>query len=403
MKTTLSTLILLLIATCSFGQIKFERGYFIDNYNHKTECLIKNEDWKDNPDEFEFRLENSDIPEKKDIVSVKEFGIPGFLKFIRANVKIDRSSNDIDKLTDEKNPVWFQEQLFLKVLVEGKASLYSYEEGTLKRFFYSVSDTSVNQLIFKRYLVDNLNVANNNKFRQQLLSEVRCANTNLSSVEKIRYNQKDLEKYFLDCGKCSGDSVLVNTATINKPQRDYFNLKITPGLNVSNISLSGSSNSVGLDYNNTISFRLGIESEYVLPFNMNKWGIIIEPAFQYYNSEKIRNNEVETAKFRSIEFPIGIRHYFFLDRGIKGFLDGFYISSFSLNFNSKISYNQSTILDTAPRNSFAFGGGFEYKRISAEIRYYTGRELSDYINWSAKYNRVSVIFGYKLMKTKHRF
>ena len=30
----------------SYSQIKFEKGYFINNYNDKTDCLIKNIDWK---------------------------------------------------------------------------------------------------------------------------------------------------------------------------------------------------------------------------------------------------------------------------------------------------------------------------------------------------------------------
>ena len=44
-----------------FAQISFEKGYFINNANQKTNCLIKNQDWKDNPTEFEYKLdENSE-------------------------------------------------------------------------------------------------------------------------------------------------------------------------------------------------------------------------------------------------------------------------------------------------------------------------------------------------------
>jgi len=401
MKPTLFSIFLLLISTSSFGQIKYEKGYFIDNDNRKTECLIKNEDWKDNPVEFKYMLENSGILEKGNIVSVKEFCIYGFSKFIRANVKIDRSSNDIDKLEYGAAPFWSQEQLFLKALVEGKASLYSYDDDTLNRFFYSVADTSINQLIYKKYLVDNMNVAKNNTFQQQLLVDVRCANTNISSLENIMYTRKDLEEYFLSYSKCSGDSIML--VYNNKVKRDLFNLIITAGFNVSTMSLSNALNNTGdVDFNTNISFRLGVESELILPFYMNKWGIIIEPTFQYYISEKIHNNEKVTVQYRAIEFPIGVRYYFFFNEDIKGFLNGFYISNFSLNFNSKIIYNHLTTLDISPRTSFAFGGGLVYKRISAEIRYYPNRELSDYVNWSIKHNMVSLIFGYNLMKTRHK-
>lgn len=152
MKTKILSLILLLISINSFAQISFEKGYFIDENNQKTECLIKNVDWKDNPSKFTYKREDSSIPEKGDISSVKEFGIYGFSKYIRENVKIDRSSNDYKKLTYEKDPILKQELLFLKVIIEGKSSLYYYEDRDIMRFFYSVTDTSINQLIHKRYL-----------------------------------------------------------------------------------------------------------------------------------------------------------------------------------------------------------------------------------------------------------
>ena len=54
MKTNLVALIFLLIAKCSFGQIRYENGYYIDNNNRRTECLIKNVDWGNNPKGFIF-------------------------------------------------------------------------------------------------------------------------------------------------------------------------------------------------------------------------------------------------------------------------------------------------------------------------------------------------------------
>jgi len=400
MKSSLLSIFLLFVAASSFGQIRYEKGYYIDNDNRKTECLIRNDDWDNNPSEFKFKLENSDIIERGTIVSVKEFCIYGFSKYIRADVKIDRSSNDLDKLTFGSGPIWSSETLFLKALVEGKASLYSFNEGTLNRFFYSVTDTSVNQLIFKKYLTDNLNVAQNNTYKQQLVNDVRCVDARPGSTENIMYTRNALEKYFLNYNRSSGDTIIVKKS--NKIKRDLFNLKIASGLNLSAISIRCADNSKNLSFNNNLSFRLGVESEFILPFNMNKWSIVIEPTYQYFTAEKAHDNDISSVNLRSVEFPIGIRCYFFLDKGIKGYLNGFYISNFSLNFKSNIVYNHSNTLDIAPRNSFAFGGGIEYKRISAEIRYYTNRQLSDYMNWTINYNRFSFIIGYKLMKTKQQ-
>ena len=46
----------LLAFTASFSQITYQPGYFINNSGSKTECLIKNVAWKDNPVEFDYKL-----------------------------------------------------------------------------------------------------------------------------------------------------------------------------------------------------------------------------------------------------------------------------------------------------------------------------------------------------------
>lgn len=407
MKTNLFSFILFLVAACSYGQIIYEKGYFIDNDNRRTECLIKNYDWKNSPDEILFMREESGISEKENIASVKEFGIYGYSKYIRANINIDRSSDDIDRLTKEKNPIWFKEQLFLKVIVEGKASLYYYEDDNLRRFFYSVVDTSINQLVYKKYLavetVDfgdfETGIGYNNWFRQQLWNDVRCANTNWNSMENVDYTLKDLEKYFTNYSKCLGDSIVEYSN--NKTKRDFFNIRITPGFNISSVAVSYALNDTrDIAFKSNLGFRVGIESEFILPYNKNKWGVLFEPTFQYFNSEKIHNTERAVINYKSLEFPFGIRHYFFLNDALKIFLNGFYISSTCADFNSEVKIDKYTVLDIVPRGSFAFGGGVENKRLSAEIRYYTNRELfSDYIYWTTNYNRFSFIIGYKLINT----
>jgi hypothetical protein len=403
MKSILFLFILLLFAACSFSQISYEKGYFITNDNRKTDCLIKNDDWKNNPTEFLFKAANSDMTEKAAIASIKEFGIYNFSKYIRAKVKIDRSSDDINSLTDNALPAWSDEELFLKVLFNGKASLYYYRDDHSERFFYSISDTSINQLIYRKYLDDQKHIVISSRFRQQLWLDVKCSKTSVSDIEKLNYSNKDLENYFISFNKCMGDSS-VDSRT--KSQRDWFNLKIAPGINFSSINLSNSAIDY-IDFNseNKVGLRIGIESEFILPFNKNKWGLLIEPSFQYLKAEMESYSWIASINYFSIEFPLGLRYYLFLNNNSKIFINGIFIPKYSLNFNSEIDlyldqYNSRTI-DIVNRSSFAFGGGFEYKRASAEIRYYANRELlGEYQNWFSKYTRLSVILGYKIFKKK---
>lgn len=62
-------LLLLLALKFSFvvnAQINFEKGYFISNDNEKIECLIKSIDWKNNPTEFKYKLNEKQTCQKID-------------------------------------------------------------------------------------------------------------------------------------------------------------------------------------------------------------------------------------------------------------------------------------------------------------------------------------------------
>ncbi|WP_273567563.1 hypothetical protein [Maribacter halichondriae] len=127
-KLYLFVFVLLLSFNCH-SQISFEKGYFIDNLDEKTECLIRNVGWKNNPTEFEYKLSENGETSKKIMHYVREVGVYNKAKYGRYNVEIDRSSKILSNLSSDRNPNFEEEQLLLKVLVEGSASLFMYEDG----------------------------------------------------------------------------------------------------------------------------------------------------------------------------------------------------------------------------------------------------------------------------------
>ena len=403
MRNKIIFLILFFNTTTSYGQINFERGYLIDNQNRKIECLIKNIDWARNPKEFEYKLNEKDSPLKGNLITVKEFGVYNFSKYLRVDTKIDYSPELLSKLSRTKDPVWHQEQVFLKVLVEGKASLYYFRGKEFTRLFYSISDSNFQQLVFKQYMVGNHYVGTNFGFRQQLVNDVRCANTSISSIESINYSQKELERYFMQYNECAGDSSVVFNPNKNK---NIFNLRVTPGINYSSLSIVNPADDYhykDADFGNKINFRLGMEAEYILPFNKNKWGIIFEPTFQYFNSQKLISIGVATIKYKTIEFSIGIRHYFFIGEKTKIFLNGFLNTIASIDFNSKIKYPNSVLtLEMQNIPNISLGGGIDYKRISTEIRYYTNKKILNMTAFVTDFQKISFIIGYKFLKTKQK-
>ncbi|MCG2431601.1 PorT family protein [Aequorivita xiaoshiensis] len=394
MKKQLLFLLITVLSFNCYSQISFEKGYYIDNSNQKTNCLIKNIDWKNNPTEFEYKLSENSESKKASIKLIKEFGIDNVSKYIRSNVNIDRSSEKFNQLSNHRKPIFKEEELFLKVLVEGKANLYLFEDGNLIRYFYNTEDTVIEQLVFKSYKTSNYKIGKNNSFKNQLWNNLKCPDFKISKVENLDYQKNDLIKFFVEYNECNGEKSIIYE---KKQKKDLFNLSIRPGFNSSSLSIQNSvSSSRDTDFDNEIGFRFGIEAEFIMPFNANKWSLIIEPTYQYFKSEKEINKQTVIADYKSIEIPVGIRHYFFLSENSKIFINGSYI--LDLSSNSIIDFSSEVDLEINTRNNLAFGMGYKYNdKYSLELRYQTSREiLGDYIAWSSDYNTLSVIFGYSL-------
>ena len=168
MKTYYFVVIFILHISQGLAQIKFEKGYIIDNQGNKKDCLIKNIDWKNNPSDFEYKING--IIKKGNLNIIQEFEITGYSKYVRAEVDVDRSPQEISELDEsQRNPEWSKETLFLKVEVAGYYTLYSYEAPSFRKYFYQVANQAIKQLIHKKYLTSNLDLATNNDFRQQFI------------------------------------------------------------------------------------------------------------------------------------------------------------------------------------------------------------------------------------------
>jgi len=148
---TLLTPLFFFLSLSVVGQIFFEKGYIINSANQKKECFIKNVDWRNSPTYVEIKYSmNGDI-ETISFEEILEFGIDGASKFIRRSVLFDKSSDHLDHLSLEKAPSFELETLMLKVLVEGKASLYYYTQGSFQRFFFANNGSEIQQLVYKKY------------------------------------------------------------------------------------------------------------------------------------------------------------------------------------------------------------------------------------------------------------
>jgi hypothetical protein len=399
------TLLLWFTFLPAFCQIRFEKGYFIDNSGKRTECLIENKDWLNNPEEFRYKLNENDNPSKAIITEVAEFGIDNFSKYVRADVQIDSSLSNLNEISIHREPEWLQKMVFLKVVVEGKADLYIYENQRItRRFFYtSPNDSTIRQLVYKKYVPDNVTLKENALFRQQLFTDVKCGNNSRAYFERISYKIDELKKHFIAHNKCMGDIVNEPAKLVS---RDLLNLKVTSGIHYTSFAVTNSSDKyLDMKFTSKLSFRAGLEIEYIFPFNKNKWSLLIEPTYQYFKSEGDNGLTKASINYERIEVPISIRHYFFLSNTSKLFLNASLLPFFGIKVSDySLKYKYSNYeADINPTFTWAVGGGWQTGKFSVEARYYGNQNiLAYYLYYGSSYQKTALIIGYRFLQARSR-
>lgn len=406
MQKQLLLLVIGLLSLTTYSQIKFEKGHFIDNTGQQIECLIKNSDWRTYPNTIEYKITKESEVLTATIDDVSKFEITGISNFIRANVDIDRSLNKLKQLSTSKAPEFKKEQVFLKILVEGEANLFMYQDGNLKRYYYNLNQGPILPLVYKKYIDINNRIQENERFKQQLYNDLQCHKFQPEQFEVLDYKRSSLESLFISYNKCL-DSDYLPRKQIKK--REFIKMNIRPRINQSSLDVKNSASSFKeIDFGNGTNFGLGLEIEYILPFNKNKWALTIEPTYQYFEADKTYLNNrteggeiVSNVQYSSLEIPLAVRHYFFLNPESKIFVNAGYVVDLSLRSTLTLKRNNGTSLndlDFDSRNNIAFGIGYKFKgTYSIEFRHQTSREiLGNYAFWSSNYNTNSLILGFTI-------
>ena len=368
--------LLLLIPVASIAQIKFEKGYFIDNQNLRTECFIRSIDWNDTPTSFDYKLAENGSPVSKKDFEVSEFGV-GNVRFISRDVEMDQSSDWADRLSRTRAPEMENVRVFLKVIVDGKYRLYRYDRNEMMRFYYDSDSLPLKQLIYKRFYTDNgkLTMARNTLFRMQLDADVKCENGSTPKTANLNYNSTDLIKYFEAVNACAttaADAPVAAKTPTEIKTKGQFHLKSSVFLGQHSFAFD----KIGLshDFGSKSYVTFGGEVEYILPFWNNKWSAIAEVSYNKFNeTEHTDTFDRFDIEFKYLLFSVGARHYFFLNQDAKIFVNAV-LNYEAIHDGSFVQYShEDTVFPgyAIGRNSVvpSVGAGFAYSRFSAEMRY----------------------------------
>jgi hypothetical protein len=391
MKNRLS-LLLLLVTFLSFAQNKFESGYYIDNSGIKTECLIKNYDWKNNPKSIEIKNSQDESIITKTLEEIKEFSILNKSKYIRETVKIDVSVFNFQTPERDPNPNFQEKTLFLKVLVEGKSNLYYFESESYIRYFYS-NNGKIEQLIYKEYANSDRNISENEAYKQQLFVNFKC-NNDQKSIENLDYDNSLID-YFIKTNNCISGTT--NSKEISEKRKFNINLKLNLLVNSNSTTYVSPYGKNTYESGNSTNLGFGFEAEIILPYNNGNWSVFLDP--YYYKFDKPLMDSKGSVKIENVtnvfKIPLGIRRYFSLNNNNKFFANA------ALNFNISNTKNQGQNIDHEIYNSynFSFGVGYQYKRYNLEIKINPktvtgGNEL---VGESYAIKQVSLKLGYRIL------
>ncbi len=386
----------------------FMPGYFIDDAGNRIDCYIRNEDKLTNPTQLEYKLSAGGEKQTATIQQVQYFEITNTTSaYERHTVKIDKSSSNLRELSGRREPEFVEETLFLRVIIKGKASLYSYHTKSVEiKFFIKTEQQPIEQLINKKYLAENSSTAvQNQAYKQQLWAALPCSDFNLETFEKVRYSEAELRKVFIKYNEC------VTAGYVNFAQyksKGEFNFGPRVGASIGRMRFSNYgkyATHIGNSIN--VSPQIGLDLAYVLPFNRGKSSLFFQPTFQQYRGEaEIRafgRDVVIDATYNYITLPLGIRRDVYASGNSKLHLSFSGVQHVLLNNEEPIQFDVTMNAGSGfkfyePSITFMFGAGYTFNnKYVVEAAYQTPRQMSSNGYWNVKLvNAFSLQVGVRL-------
>lgn len=392
MKTLVLLTVLSVTATLCQAQIDFQPGYYLRNDGTRISCLIKDYGWLNNPKEIVCKSSAASPAVTLVMDSVAEFAV-GNAKYQRFEIEVETSSDEVDQLDNSPTLNYRRETAFLKLLVEGRASLYQYYGKQLNRFFFRLNGGEPRLLVYKRYFGENNVILAYEKYRRQLLDSLNCEASDFADVTRVDYEAKSLSRFFIAYDNCIGVPYANYFA---KETKTVFHLNLRAGADLSTFNIHTADGSGMLprhEYGAKSSFRIAAEAELLLPFNHNKWALVFEPAYRSYNSNA--GGAGFEFDFKAFELALGGRYYAFIGQQTKLYFTAELYSDFHLS--TTIRYN-NIALDPGNRAAVKFGSGLQFNRIGVEVEYAPSYDpLDNYEVISSNLTTLNLNISYRIL------
>lgn len=390
----INLLIILLVSINIYGQSNYHNGKIKLSDQSELDVLMDYGGWIKTPEQLKVKYQDEvRIYEPEQLL---EFTIDGD-RYISRKVNLDITNQDLQKLNSTINQQTELRHIFLRVLVDGAASLYSFRDT---RTHYFVSKSGESEIIeldnLKRML--NSSVSYSKKYVGQLsLLLADCVES--GRVDKVRFAKSSLLKVIKEYNQCKegGSNYVVKKNPIKAE------LLLLGGYKSSTYELpsEGFYSNYILDSDSDGNLTFGVGLNINLLRNTERLQFYNELLYQQYGFSGSYRDQRLPQQFFDYQLDVDLSYlelstlirFNFTDNNkkLRPFLNAGMVNAFQLSDNSSESVNivffdAETLREREPledqivshRLFFTFGAGLEFSRFSFEFRYGFNPEISGF-------------------------
>lgn len=419
-RTILTGLCLFLIVSGLHAQREFLKATVIEADGDSITAYISATNWVSTPSQVRYKTSEEGQSRLISANDIRGFIIDSKGIFVSAQLPIDQSSDKAERLGGSAEPIWETQTVFLRQMIKGEVSLFSYKTTNFERFVVYSQDRGYEQLVYKRYLNQSRKLLYNRSFRNQLWQSYNCGITK-ESLKKVQYTAKSLSRFITQYANCKSFTVQELKATKEKGKLNFY---VSAGVGSINGSFGEiNTSTIGSDagqssFEPAISFRIDAGLEYKFPTE-NSFSLFFNIASESFTTNGVwadRNylNLSGTASIPAAQpwnvttsygtIGLGVRKYHYFSKTSALRFSAMLIPKISLWSKSSVEIldlpdlrNSPQTLELKEDSHLALGAAYVYKRFSAELRYFFGRDqLEEVPEFRAKYSSYNLSLGVNL-------
>ncbi|SEJ68914.1 hypothetical protein SAMN05216327_11677 [Dyadobacter sp. SG02] len=414
-------ILFVLYSYCSKAQKSFEPGYLVTSPNDTIRGYIDYKSWSRNPETINFKTFSDEKVETYGLSDMEGFGVHGE-NYVKADVEVNISPTEIDRLSSSSKPELIKTVAFLLVVNNGPKGLFYLKDKDGKVQLYIRDKNGPYQLLINhRYIASNgsQNVVNVTYYREQLKNFFTECPGLLSDEKLLPYSQNSIGKVFdRFYEKCSSQKA----PTVSyKRTGSSIQLGIVAGLSSSKLSFEGpvEPDLVNGDFPVSNKVSGGVFLNYLFPRLKQRVSLYNELAFTAYKtsiskqatySDNSYNKVTNTFGFGYLKL-INMARYQIPVGGCKLFLNAGVSNARAISVTNeriteeKFQTSNPTItsqeaIEKARKYEFGliYGLGVSYKKFGIEFRHETSGGMSFYQKLDSKIGRNYFLLSYRLLE-----